>query len=609
MSVNIISHDAYGMKWPDGFSKFQAELLLYASDEHRNSPKALAKHEHLENAIREVIPDEYLKWHKWLRRALEAWCYEPVVSEWGCSSVGKSSDYGLLALFDVLADCANTKTVIVTNPLEAHWFRCFKYANYYHSLLPKPFQWLTLKRQNPIGLIYDHGRVAKQTGQQQAEKQTGIICHSNAAGDTFEDMKRRIGDHEKRMRFIVDEPQGCSDAVLKLQVNMSAGEGVDYIERFLGNPSGRTDPLGQHSRPSDDDWKKTETLDEWETARTYRGKTGKCYVRDARKSPAFDDPKTYWFLFGPQNQKDAKANYGEESAEYWTYGIGRLKGEGSKLSCITEPDVEAYNCYREVVWHDSWTDYAGLDAASEGGNDNMLYRVRVGRELNGRTVAVLVECEKIRINANKPDKSGQISDQVNTLLDKWNIPLNHLAGDTTGNQGPIFDRIEADRKRKEGKTERVFRVNASGFTSSDAPIFKGSPIIRKERYYNRATELFYNVVVACEKQQLIVRCTSTKEVDSELVKQLTTRQKEPPSEKLRNKIKIERKQLWKDRNENQSPDRLDAVQQVLAMLVEKNILVLNEGATDAKTKTDKQNGNREKYITRQNRRKRIARRY
>jgi len=243
--MQIISNGEYGLAWPEKFSKFQAQLALYASNELRDStPKSLPKHQHFENAIKHVIPEKYLVWHKWLHRAVEAWCYDPIASEWGASGMGKSSDYGLIALFDVLADPANTLTVVVTNPLEMHWERCFKYANLYHSVLPKQFQWLTLKKQNPLGLLYDYEKISKLSGEPSSARRTGIICFSNKPGDSFEDLKRRIGAHERRMRLFVDDPQGCSTAVLKLKINMGAGAGVDFKERFLGNPSGRSDPLG-----------------------------------------------------------------------------------------------------------------------------------------------------------------------------------------------------------------------------------------------------------------------------------------------------------------------------------------------------------------------------
>ena len=323
-----LAGNIYDLEWPENMSRYQAELRMYADDKLRNSsPGALPKHEHLRNAINEVIPERYLKWHHWLDRALEGWCYEPMASEWGCSGVGKSSDYGLLALFHVLASPQNTKVVIVTNPMEMHWNRCFKYANFYHSVLPKPLQWLKLKKGSPIALNFDHERLSKESGAQLPSKQTGIECFANKAGDSFEDLKRRIGAHEENMVLIVDEPQGCSNSVLQLMLNM-AGGAKTYKERFIGNPSGKLDPLGAHSCPADGNWKKTEFLNEWRTKRVYKGKQGVCYVRDSDDSPAFQDPEKFHFMYGPEDRADAEANYGKDSAEFHAYSKGRLLLDG-----------------------------------------------------------------------------------------------------------------------------------------------------------------------------------------------------------------------------------------------------------------------------------------
>jgi hypothetical protein len=582
--------------------------MLYAHDDARKNVDGLQKHEHFINAIKSAFPsDKHLVWHPWLHRAIDSFCYDSIASEWGASGMGKSSDYGLIAMMDVLADPANTLTVIVTNPLEMHWERLFKYANYYHSLLPKPLQVLALKKQNPLGLLYDYEKVAKLTNQPAEARRTGIICFSNKPGDSFEDLKRRIGAHERRMRLFVDEPQGCSTAVLKLKINMSAGSGVDYRERFLGNPSGRTDPLGKHSEPKDGDWKKTEYADDWETRRTHKGKNGKCFVRDGEKSPAIQDPKKYWFLFGADDLKDAKANYGEFSQEYWTYARGRLLGEGGSNVCITEPDLESLDAFRTVAWKDHWEDYAGLDAAAEASDSNQLYRVRCGVEANGVTVAAIIEKREIPVDITKPDKSGQIAKQVIQILNTWNISLDRLAGDTTGNQGPIFDRIES--LSKSGK--RVHRVNASGKCASPLPIFQGSHMKRADRYFNRSTELFFNVVIACQKKQLVLKHQANEEVDSKLVHQLTTRQKEGDTEKLRGKIKIEEKANWRKRNGGKSPDELDAVQQVLALLVEQGRMILNEGAkqTSRRNQRTNQQFQRPTYNERRGRRNRIIGRY
>jgi len=612
--MEIISHGEYGLSWPEKMSKFHAELSLYRYQELReSSPKTLEKHEHFKNAIRLVIPRRYLEFHRWFDRAIESWCYDPIASEWGASSMGKSSDYGIIALFDVMADPLNTLTVIVTNPMERHQDRCFKYSLFYNSLVPKQFRTLAHKKQNPLGLLYDYEKVNKSKEAQgkedlEPEKRTGIVCHSNKPGDTAEDMKRRIGAHEKRMRLIVDEPQGCGDAVLKLKVNMGAGSGVDFIERFLGNPSAKSDPLGRHSEPKDGDWKKTEYLDEWETKRTHKRKPGKCMVRDGEKSPAQEEPERLGFLFGPDDLADAKNNYGEDSLEYWTYARGRLKGDRGSNVIISEDDLIAKGATRTVVWQDYTEDYVGLDAAAEAGDGNELYRVRVGKEANGRTIVAIVESQELKVDISKPDTSGQIATQVISHLKKWGIPLNRLAGDTTGNQGPIFDSIERMAKSK----VRVHRVNASGKCSSPHPIFQGSAIKRCDRYFDRATELVYNVVVALEKEQLVIRHTKTGEVDAKIIHQICTRRREEPNDRTRGKIKVEQKSEWRKRNNKKSPDNFDAIQQVMALLIEQGKLILNEGAVNQSKRTRRQdpmNRGRKSYTERRSRRKNVIKRY
>lgn len=608
--MNFITHGKYGLSWPKNLSTFQAELKLYVDDELReSSPKALRKHEHMINAMKEVFPKRYLTWHKWLERSVEAWCYDPIASEWGASSMGKSSDYGVISLIDVLADPSNTMSVFVTNPLGMHHERSYKYVKMYHSILPECFRWLHEKKQDPLGMLFDHERLNKHLPQDQQypARRSGVVCFSNKQGDTTEDMKRRIGSHLPRMRLIVDEAPACSSTILNLIANMSAGSKVDYIERFMGNPSLRGDPLSIHSCPEDDDWEKTQHLSEWVTKRVYNGKRGKCYVRDGRDSPAIDDPEEYPFLSGQKNIDDARINFGgENSKEFQTYIIGRLQLHGGGNVAITEADLESLDAYRKVIWHDGWTDYAGLDPDSEGKDGNELYRVRVGREVEGRMIAAIVEKSDITVNINQPDKSGQVAKQILKALTRWNIPLNRLSSDVTGNQGAIVDRIELESKTK----DRVYRVQASGKCSSEKPIFEGSHIKRIDRYHNRATEMFYNIVIAAQQKQLVFRHQSNNEIDLDVVHQLTSRQTSQDHDKLRGKTAIESKDLWRKRNSGKSPNKLDALQQIFAQIIETGVLVLNEGASKTASQSQYQSRNpNQGWMKRKTRRSKVARRY
>lgn len=619
--MQIISHGAYGVNWPENTSKFHAELFLYLHDEIRDdTPKAEEKHVHFTNAIKAVFPPAQLAWHKWLERAVEEWCYTPILSEWGASSMGKSSDYGVIALVDALADPANTLSVFITNPLKMHNERCYKYVMAYHSRLPKSFQLLSERKADPKGMLFDWEKANRALEKQgvphdklYANQQSGIVCHSTNPGDTAEDMKKRIGSHLPRMRLIVDEAPACNDVVLNLIANMTGGAGVEFKERALGNPSLKGDVLSRHSEPSDGNWDKTQYADEWETRRVFNGQRGKCLVRDGRKSPAIKDPKTFWFLSGQKNIDDALVNFpgGENSKEFHTYIIGRLQLHSGGNVAITEADLNSYDCYRNVVWQDAWTDYAGLDPASEGRDGNLMYRSRLGVEANGRTILALIEKRELAVNINKPDKSGQIADQVIEYLEKWNIPLNRLAGDKTGNMGAVFDTIERKYNRKHNTNQSAYRVEASGKCSSESLICEGAKIKKCDRYANRATELYFNNVLACQFRQLVIAFQPTGEKDQEYTHQVTTRQLSQDEEKLRGKVQIEPKKDWRKRNGGKSPDNLDSLSQTLAQVIETGKLKLNEGAANTSNNQRKRSHHRQSqnFMQRKNRRKRILQKY
>lgn len=564
----------YGLRFSEAqFSDpIAIELYLYAMDKVRaSSSKTLTAWEHLRNAMKMLLPERIFTWHPWVDTLGESWCETNAQTVWGASSTTKSGVMGFILLADLLADPMNTLTVLVTQPMEKHWDRCWGNVVRWQGNLPESWRIGTVKKAPSLGLLTSDGE----------DKRAGIVCISCMAGDSFEDLKSKIGAHQKRNRLAVDEPQGASESVLQIKVNMAASG--EYKEAFFGNPDSWFSPLGKHSMPKDGDTAKIlkEMPDRWFTQNKVKGKQGICVVLDGFRAPSLKEPDRYPFMIQPDFVEDSIANFGADSKHVWTYVRGRIPPGGTVDVLMSEPDLMHFGANKKPFWVSGFQSWAVLDP-SRGGDGCPLshYGVGMARFPDGeiRKMCVLIERKHLKITMSDPNVSRQIAAQAIPVLRQWGVPLSRLGGDSTGGQGAVLDYLEgAVNSPAQGS---VIRISSEGGASERSVIVnrraraastgKGNKtILASSIYANRAAEIAGNLVQ-------LIRARSFCGLDTDSIHQISTRLLDPTS--LR--TKLEEKKDWRDRNSGRSPDEMDCDAIMATILLERGIIKADSIGSD-----------------------------
>lgn len=565
------SLQAYGSKWRV-LSHAAIELALYAWPEEKRAkvPGALPRHAHLRNAIRHLLPEgSGLEWHYWFDELLEAWCERDILSIWGPSSAGKSSLVGLLAYVDLLAAPRDTYTLFITDSLGGHSKRSWSQMLQWRSRMPKEWQ---------LGKVQDSNNL-RALSTTEGGSIAGIYCSSTAPGDSVQDMKRKLGGHNRRNRLLVDEAQTCGDSVLALKLNLGASG--EYKEVLFGNPDAWGNPLGVHSLPADGDREKTlrQDVTRWETAVEWHGRRGLCLVFDGRNSPALaHDAEARRLHFLPDRQKlanHAAQEGGEDSPGFWTYAIGRIPPGGLKPVVLSEADWLASGCTARRPWSPGIRRqrFVGVDL-SLGGDAIPCLLLEVGNAQAGMVaghdnsasgnglgpmVAQVLQMARIHVNVREHDASGQVARQIVEQVGPWGVPWENVCFDSSGSGAPIVDRVEVMAQCP----GRCVRVNAGHGVSMRRIGIKGD--LAKDRFKTRAVELLWQMAE-------LIRRGLVWGVPKEVGEQLSSRGMFTKDGKLDVQPKLE----WKKQHRGKSPDEADALAVVLDRLLAIGLLSLRD---------------------------------
>jgi len=582
----------YGMAWsPKTFiHPAQIDLALYADDVLREGcgKKALSKADHLRAAIRSCLPEHVFSFNRWSNDIIDQWCDHLICTIWGSSSSGKSGTVAAILLFDLLA----APTVTKVSPLKMHDERAWGSLKKWYSHLPDPLRiGRIMKAPTPALLTVDkEGQVA------------GVVCISTADGESAEDLKSKIGAHQKRNRFAVDEPQKSSESILSVKANFGASG--EYKEIFFGNPDSWFSPLGKHSIPHcllDETPLTMEQVERDEpqkflTKQTWRGERGMCIVLDGRDSPAIED-ESIEYMAGKDHLEDLVTNFGEDSMQYWTYGIGRMPPDGVIDTLISSQDLRHSGALEKAAdLSPPYHTFAGLDP-SEGGDGVILTRTRVGTNRNGHTAIAILDSHPIKVKLSKGDVSGQIASQTASKLRQWQIPIRNLGVDTTGNQGAIADAIEREVGQKS-----LYRCLSSGAASKAKISPSGDRAT--DHYSDHASEILSNSA-ALVKQSRVTGITDT------IALQMSSRRVHDHNGRL----KVEKKDEWKKRHQNKSPDELDSLNVAIDLAIDRKIIKPYIGVSQPRRSTTDPNnpfaprpGKRQGTLARARRASAIARR-
>lgn len=566
---------AYGLDFGNT-DPFKIELAMYAREDLRQMGRPLSKWEHLRKAIKMHLPERVFAWHRWVDDFGEEWCEGTMTVVWGAGGTTKSGIVGALTYFDLMAMPKDTLTVMVTNPLEKHWDRCFSKTLQWRAALPKELQ---------IGRLIQQPKPMLLTLDLKEGSRRGILCISIDKGDTGQEIGKKVGAHAPRTRLILEEGQTLPVDTLNIATNLFMGS-TDKKETTIGNPmTWANNALGTASMPLSGDTKEIDQNkpDRWFCKRTHGDRPGVCLVFDGLKCPTNDSPeeaKRLSFMIQPQDIKSAMEKPGaENSLNFWSQIRGRIPPAGQVLTVFNELDWDTFGVSQKHPWLGPYEQYASADL-SLGGDEIPVYRWGVGMTAVGK-VAQKLERHYINVDITKPNRSGQIGREFAGLMKKWGIQnLQNTSADCSGQQGAIADKME-EECHKLGIMGYLYRVRSEEAVTerrlSNGRVLQSTPFeqVREracDRYKDRATELVLNLV-ECIQAGLVWG------LDTEVKTQLCTRGYDEGSIDG-GATKVQKKKEWREQNPHKgadgrgkSPDDLDAVCVFLAHMLEKKILL------------------------------------
>lgn len=535
----------YGLKWPEYVTNISVELWCYRNN-HTIENGGLGQAHHLKNAVRMLFPEHDSRgnplyyWHEWIDRRIEAWCENRFMTWWGPAAAAKSTDAAMIALVDWLADPVNTTTIICSTTLQMLKRRIFGEVARFHKFHKGQTFGTYLKSRTCIVLDQDKA--------ESGTEKSGIFGFAVQQGSTKEARDNIIGQHNRRIRLIIDEAQHPSlEVAFDARSNLMKGC-EDFKLLAFGNPDSRLDPLGRYSEPKVGWEAITPDLEEWPT------KHGVCLYFDGLKSPAIKNPRKFGsFLIKQKDIDDTIADQGKDSLDYWQFCRGFVRSSGGAQQIMNEVFAIKYHMLDKPEWQSGYEMVAGLDPSySSGGDKRVLVTGQIGLSTWNARIISFLEPYEIQIEASKlSDKTyaRQLAEKVIVHCQNLAIPKTRFGMDTTGAQNILADYID-EIWPEAGKIHRCeFGGAASELSTSE---YDNRPA--SEVYANRVTELWFTIPSFAKSNQI-------RGFPMQALKEFTIRQLYTSEQRRARTLKrqIEPKSIMKTRTGGTSPDTADAV--------------------------------------------------
>ena len=534
----------YGLLWPANMLDVSIELKCYLL-EHPTEKGGLGKEHHFRNAVKMLYPantksgSSLYEWHYWTDRRVAAWCDCAFATWWGPAASAKSTDAALFSLVDWYADPEHTTVIICSTTLNLLKRRIFGEIARFHRIHEGGVA--------PGTYIQSKTRIMLDPDTTDAAwEKAGIFGFAVQQGDEKSARDNIIGQHNSRVRLIIDEAQDPSlEVAFSARANLRTGC-PDFKLLAFGNPNSRLDPLGRYSEPAGGWDSISDEAESWDT------KLGKCFFFDGRKSPALKEPDRLRFLINQHDFDEAERDTGKDSPDWWQFCVGFVRPDGTNHQIISEVFAIRHKMQEAPDWAAGFKTGAGFDPAfSNGGDARMLAPFCVGYSTWGRDIISFLDPIKIVVEVSLLDDMTATRQTVVKAIDackSLGIEKQHFGLDTTGAQdmmADVFDESWDD-------VGRVWRCSFGGKASS-----LGASAENNDRAYdvyaNKVTELWFNVVSFAKGNQI-------RNLPSQALREFTLRELVPAAEKKMRgtRRQIETKPSMKKRTGGRSPDTADA---------------------------------------------------
>lgn len=426
--------------------------------------------------------------HAWTHQMIHEACNNKFLAIGGSASCGKSWCFAGWSLVNWLSDPANTMVLMTSTDLGGARNRIWGAMMRLLDKVPDP----PCKIRDAIGVIaYFDGTKAFST--------SGIKLQTADKSKTKDKMGKMIGIKAKNVILVADELGEMGP-----NVQSAATGNLVKNPRFqmigLSNPDSRFDPFGVFSEPQAGwDGVNVELDYEWET------KLGGKYIRiDAEQSPnivqhesdEYDTDIQYSYL--PTRETLAAdlallGNSPEEarkSREYMRFNRAIFFDSDDAENIYTESELIRAGAMQGPSTPQALANpilVAGLDLSfSSNGDKSVLTFIEVGHDpRTGQYCLMVKEVVYIYEDMTSSDpRTLQIATKVKEECKKRKLEVYNLGIDASGSGGTWGDTLQLIWG------PGFHRVQFGG-AASDKKIKNDSKVTAKERYKNRASELFF----------------------------------------------------------------------------------------------------------------------
>lgn len=480
--------------------------------------------------------------HHWSELLIRTCCRNRYAGIGGAASSGKSYVLAAWALMSWMCDPSNTKILLTSTHLSGARDRIWGAVLQLIDDIPEP----PCRIVDSIGLIA-YFDVAKQ----KSYSTFGLKLVSADKKQGKRKIGKMIGGKAPRVILIADELGEISESVQEAaSSNLATNPHFQMVG--LSNPASKYDPFGIFATPKGG-WDVVDVLNDM----TWEMQIGGTYVRlDAYDSPNFclsdDEEEGYEYLPSQRTIDEALESLGatpEEAAK--SSGFLRMfravfndsdSGETVySIAEITKAEATTDRTMTGVV------NLAGLDPSFSSDGDATVLKIgTLGYDSLGQYCLKFGEAVRIYedvTNKSEP-RNVQIAKKVVAECAKRGVKVDNLAVDATGAGGPFCDILQMAFE-----SDNFLRVQFGG-AASEKKIKNDSKVVCKDRYMNRATELFF-----IGKQFFLGRQIFG--VSSDMVKQMTSRMFKTQKGAKGLRLQVEPKKEYKARM-GESPDETDA---------------------------------------------------
>ena len=479
--------------------------------------------------------------HHWSELIIKECCINRYAAIGGAASSGKSWVMAGWALVSWMCDPINTKVLLTSTHLSGARDRIWGAIMHLIDDIPEP----------PCRIVDSVGLIAYQgsDGVSKADRGLKLISADKKQGQRK--IGKMIGGKAPRVILIADELGEISESVQEAaSSNLATNPSFQMIG--MSNPASKYDPFGIFATPKGG-WDSVDEINDmrWEL------QIGGTYIRlDAYDSPNFqlddEDGEGYDYLPSQRTIDEALESLGatpDEAAK--SSGFLRMfravfndSDGGETVYSIAEITKAGATNKRELG---AVTILGGLDPSFSSNGDATVLKIgTLGYDGAGQHAISFGDA--VRIYEDVTDRSQprnvQVAKKVVEECKKRGVKAENLAVDATGAGAPFCDILQMAFEN-----DSFLRVQFGG-AASDRKIKNDSKTTGRERYRNRASELFF-----IGKQFLLGKQLFG--VSSDMVKQMTSRMFKTHKGTKGLVLQVEPKDEYRKRM-GESPDETDA---------------------------------------------------